>query len=90
MHEKWLGIFKVLEEMGELQQVLGKLGVFPSGNHPDGGGDLRVKLREECTDLMAALDYFMEINDVPLLVDRYDDKSDKFRRWGLDGVSSDE
>jgi len=85
MAEKWCGIFKVLEEMGELQQVLGKLCVFPDGNHIH-QGDLVPKLVEEISDLYAALYYFTKENDIYMDSTRYLDKLNKFSEWGLSGI----
>ena len=55
---QWRGIHKLTEEIGELGQVIGKLGEFPSGNHPDGGPQLRQRLEEELADVEAAILYF--------------------------------
>jgi hypothetical protein len=92
MEEKWKGIFKVLEEMGELQQVLGKLCVFPDGKHPD-GTDLIRRLEEEVVDVTAALAYFVENTPVPLNGEHMDkrmiDKYEKFNAYSLSGVPYD-
>ena len=50
----WPGVSKVIEEMGELQQVLGKL-IAVAGETKHWDGDLRPKLIEEIGDLRAAL-----------------------------------
>jgi len=86
-------VHKLIEEMGELQQVLGKLMAFPEGPHPDGGPPLQQRLAEESIDVLAALTYFMEkfgFNDttvfdeatIEALKDRLDDKYEKFVQWG--------
>lgn len=64
--EKWRGLAKLQEEMGELQQVLGKL-VENGGHtlvkyedcHPL---DLEAKLIEEAGDVMASLRFFWNSN----------------------------
>lgn len=59
----WPGTSKLLEEMGELQQVLGKLIAVHGGTeHWDGKGDLRDRLVEEIGDVYAALDFFQSSN----------------------------
>jgi len=85
---KWKGIYKVVEECGELIQVCGKLGPFPSGVHPDGAGDLRLRLQEELADVIAACMYMQEANglDAKLMDARVVVKLDKFRYWGLSGI----
>ena len=58
----WPGTSKLLEEMGELTQVLGKLmGSHGQPNHWD-GSDLEVRLTEEIGDLLAALKFFQKHN----------------------------
>lgn len=84
--QAWRGLFKLIEEMGELSQVLGKLGPFPYGNHPDGGPVLQQRLEEELADVQAAIIYFREQNKLSHLPERCDAKLDKFRQWGLTGV----
>lgn len=86
--EKWLGIFKLMEEMGELIQVLGKLGPFPSGNHPDNNGDLVGRATLEIADVYAALDYFVAANglDNKTIAMCRAQKLEKFRYWTLTGI----
>ena len=56
----WPGTSKLLEEMGELQQVLGKLlGTGGEVKHWD-GSNLRERLVEEIADVKAALAFFQE------------------------------
>lgn len=87
--EAWTGIFKVIEECGELQQVLGKLCVYPSGQHPD-GENWRANLVLELADVLAAMSYFMVQNLTPeeinAISNRKDQKYLKFKQWGLSGV----
>ncbi len=88
--EQWRGIFKVIEESGELLQVLGKLGPFPGGDHPDGKGDLVTRLNDEIGDVRGALSYFVGANPLnPSYIDqRADEKREKFVNWGLTGIPS--
>lgn len=81
----WPGLAKLMEEMGELQQVLGKLMAC------DGVGDitywdgssLMPKLVEEMGDVRAAMIFFCEANKIPkkMIHDRADEKLKKFRYW---------
>lgn len=91
------GFFKLQEEMGELNQVMGKLGPFPSGNHPDGAKDLYDRLLEELADVDAAIRYLLEANhliDDPKVDHAYfkrrTDKIKLFRKWGLIGIDSED
>lgn len=92
MKEHWKGIHKLTEESGEVLQLLGKLGAFPEGPHPDGQGDLKERLEDELADLSAAASYFAETNELDLgkMQARSDEKLEKFRHWGLTGVITDE
>ena len=87
---KWLGMFKVLEECGELSQVLGKLGVKPSGDH--WSGNLSDMLHDEIADVYAALDYFVAQNglDDDRIQLRRGVKYITFNQWVLSGVHAEE
>lgn len=62
----WPGASRVIEEAGELMQVLGKLiGAGGQTDHWD-GTDLRERLIAELGDVRAALDFFIAANDLPL------------------------
>lgn len=49
------GLAKLAEELGELQQVVGKMLAYGSGEHPDGGPPLLQRLEDEAADVTAAL-----------------------------------
>ena len=85
-HHRWKGIHKLIEEMGEVAQVIGKINAFPDGEHPDGGPPLQQRIADELTDLDAAIQYFREKNGIMSDSVRYTDKLGKFRAWGLSGV----
>lgn len=85
--DRWPGTSRVLEESGELTQVLGKL-MATGGDADHWSGDLRKKLVEEIGDLSAALAFFRERN---LTVNEQDDvdvqmglKLRLFRKWHED------
>lgn len=82
--DTWPGTAKLLEEMGELQQVLGKL-IMIGGLTRHWDGDLRPRLVEELADVQAALEFFVVHN---LTTEeriqtgaRVDEKLDLFQSW---------
>lgn len=82
--EEWPGVSKVLEEMGELQQVLGKLmGVRGKTTH--WSGDLRKMLIEEMADLKAALIFLEKYNmsgeEIVAMRERVAFKFQRFEAW---------
>lgn len=87
--EKWIGIYKLIEEMGEVQQLLGKLGPFPTGSHPDNAGDLIKRLEDELGDLQAATDYLINNNpfDKVRIAKRWAEKYEQFEDWKLTGIT---
>ena len=81
----WPGASKVLEEMGELQQVLGKLqGTAGEVKHWD-GTNLQGRLVEEIADVRAALAFFQMKNfterDMMDADRRCQEKLETFVRW---------
>lgn len=87
--EVWKGIFKLIEEAGEVTQAAGKLCVYTSGEHPD-GKDWRNQMMEELADLEAVIIYFRAKNyteeEQRQMLGRTLRKLDKFNEWGLFGV----
>lgn len=86
--EVHLGIHKLTEECGEVLQLLGKLGAFPQGEHPDGKGDLILRLEDELADLAAAIEYFTFVNKLNdnRIIERGCQKLKLFKEWGLSGI----
>lgn len=88
----WFGIKKLMEEMGELSQVLGKLQVCPIGEHWDErqSGDLYRRLEEELGDVLAAVQYFAAHNTISISPERVLVRSRlklrRFEEWQLDGL----
>lgn len=98
--KEWRGLAKLSEEMGELQQVFGKL-IDNGGNtmvkydpkycktREDWIGlDLGAKLVEELADLSAALEYFIMNNfdshDLEAICCRVAMKLEKYEEWSND------
>jgi len=77
----WPGAAKLMEELGELQQVFGKLIAYPDVLHPD-GSDLAARLAEEIADVMAATSFFLDHNDLPEGIEsRTRAKVGRFNGW---------
>ena len=86
---------KLVEELGELLQLLGKLSAFPDRIHPDRKGDLLYRIHDEIADVYAALRYFREQHHLTMdaeythptsLWRRIQEKLSKFRVWGGAGT----
>jgi len=80
----WPGTSKLTEEMGELQQVLGKL-IATAGNTEHWSGDLRKMLIEEIGDVNAAVSFFCEMNlsreEFRDMDRRHREKWQLFQKW---------
>lgn len=86
--QQYLGIGKVVEESGELLQILGKLIAFPNNEHPDGKGDLLIRASDEFADVKAANQYFVHVNglDENYINKRSVTKFNQFMKWVLTGL----
>lgn len=80
------GLAKLVEECGEVAQVAGKMLAYPAGPHPDGKGDLRVRLEGEISDLLAACLFAVTANglDEVRIRSRMMAKLQTFARWHAD------
>lgn len=76
----WPGISKLVEESGELGQVIGKL--LATGGHEKhwDGSDLRERMRAELADLRAAIDFVAVVNELDLTA-RHAYKLRLFHTW---------
>lgn len=84
----WPGTAKLQEEMGELNQVLGKL-IASHGETKHWSGDLKEKLIEEISDVAAAIQFFIEMNMrdcVGPIGERHEMKTALFHQWQKDPV----
>ena len=85
--DEWNGLSKLIEEMGELQQVCGKLIGF-EGSTAHWSGDLRAKFIEELGDVYGALDFFLIRNftgdEINAINDQSQKKYDRFIQWDKD------
>lgn len=77
------GFSKLIEEMGETHQVIGKImGKGDMGVHWDGQA-LKDSLEEELADVVAAINFVIDHNglDFKAIKKRGRKKLDKFNRW---------
>lgn len=78
------GVAKLIEECGELTQILGKkLAYWNDVEHPDGVGPIDVRIECEMADVIAAIDFV--IGTLKLDAERIDQriavKLEMFRAW---------
>lgn len=80
----WPGLSKLTEEMGELQQVLGKI-IATGGDMLHWDGDLSPRLLAEMGDVKAALETFARLNlnedELVVVAERCDQKNALFDGW---------
>lgn len=79
----WPGLSKLIEECGEVLQIAGKLIATGGKEQHYDGSNLRQRLMEELPDLLAAIDFFCQVNKIPgkMLDMRYNEKLAQFRKW---------
>lgn len=79
----WPGFSKLIEEMGELQQVLGKFIALAGDFEHWDGSDLRLRLHDEMADVKAALWFVEWVNglDTERIDQRCGQKKSLFMRW---------
>jgi NTP pyrophosphatase (non-canonical NTP hydrolase) len=93
MSMKQNGLAKLIEECGEVLQVAGKMIEYPElqlnsvdskfEQHPDGEGDLRVRLEKELGDLRASINFVVKkLNlDIDIVYTRSEAKLTLFKKW---------
>lgn len=78
------GLVKLIEECGELQQIVAKkLAYYGIDTHPDGNGSIKQRLEEEVADVLAAASVVMDFHnlDVETITRRQAEKMALFHKW---------
>lgn len=77
------GLYKLVEECGELQQVIGKILAYPTGDHPDGAGSLTSRLEEELADVQACCMFVIRKHnlDREFISNRKWKKISRYNKW---------
>jgi hypothetical protein len=76
------GFSKLIEEMGELNQVIGKIqGLGHMGEHWDGAGRLDRRLQKEIADVRAAIAFIERKNLILPDIGRENRKLARFEKW---------
>jgi NTP pyrophosphatase (non-canonical NTP hydrolase) len=81
------GMAKLVEECGELLQVVGKVLAYGLGDHPDDNPKLlKQRLEEESADVLAAISFVMDTHDMSqdVVTSRSEVKYDRFTEWHND------
>ena len=80
------GLAKLAEELGELQQVVGKMLAYGSGPHPDGTESLLARFEDESADVGAAIRFVTQTHnaDRERMMRRSDEKFYRFEEWHRD------
>jgi hypothetical protein len=85
--DEWNGLSKLIEELGELQQVCGKI-IGSEGSTAHWSGDLNEKFIEEIGDVYASLDFFLSYNflgkDIEAVKKQSIMKYTRFVEWDKD------
>lgn len=87
---EWSGVAKLVEELGELQAVLGKL-IGTAGDRQHWQGDLVPQLEEEMGDVGAALEHVIAHSAYlrrGRIETRWDLKEQLFSKWHDEGMAS--
>lgn len=77
------GLTKLIEECGELIQVAAKLIAYPDKQHPDGAGNLQMRLADEIADVTAACAFVCDKfkPDKEELAFRRNRKYETYKQW---------
>lgn len=82
----WNGLSKLVEESGEVQQVLGKIvGVEGETTHFS-GDNLKMQIEEELGNLLAAINFFIDENRLNFtrIQRQRDHKYNQFQEWNAE------
>lgn len=80
----WPGLSKLIEESGEVQQIIGKLIATGGETNHWFEGNLALRIEEELGDLLAAIDFVLDHNPVlnrETVAQRYLEKKKRFNSW---------
>lgn len=81
---KWPGVAKALEEMGELGAELGKL-MGSNGKTKHWSGDLKPRIMDEAADVLAAVTFMVDLNfkdeEHEYILNRFEEKYKTFSGW---------
>ncbi len=79
----WPGLSKLIEESGEVNQVVGKLIATGGKEEHWDGTNLRDRMQEELADLIAACSFVVDVNnlDIKAVERRANEKLSMFRQW---------
>lgn len=78
------GVAKLIEECGELTQILGKkLAYWHTDVHPDGAGSINERIEQEMGDVRAAMSFVMDRLDLDVIAinERAAKKFRLFKSW---------
>lgn len=80
------GLAKLSEELGELQQIVGKMMAYGKGPHPDGTSNLHDRFEEEAGDVVASILFVNYTHNLNLdsIKTRSIKKLKKFFEWHFD------
>jgi NTP pyrophosphatase (non-canonical NTP hydrolase) len=84
--KEWPGVSKLVEEIGEIGQVLGKL-MGSRGDTKHWSGDLRDMMQTEIGDVLAAIAFVVDHNPVlnrDAITEQFDRKVALFKQWHAD------
>lgn len=83
------GLAKLSEELGELQQIVGKMMAYGTGQHPDGTVSLLQRFEEEFADVAAAAEFVANTHgaDTQRVVRLALIKLDRFEKWHSDPLN---
>lgn len=86
--KKWPGVAKCLEEMSELSTEFGRLIANNGKVKHWNGTDLKLTIKDEVADVLAALTFFVDYNmndlEIEYILDRMKRKFDTFNGWRED------
>ncbi len=84
------GLAKLIEELGELQQIAGKKLACPNTDiHWDGKGSLKIRMQDEVADVIAAIRLVIKTHELSedYISIRAEDKFHLFEKWHSDPTS---